>query len=469
MFHRYRSLSLAGALVSACFVVRGAAATYLVDSIAALQSQIDAAVSGDTITVKAGTYRTSAPIVVKCVGQAAAPITIAAESIGAVRIAGSNGFDVVKPAAYVVVRGFNFEHVAGRDTIRSGATHVRFTRNSFHCSGEGAEIDVAGDDAEIDHNEFHDKKVIGNMLSVTGSIPAEGQVARRVWVHHNFFHDYANAHENGAETIRFGRSFYSMSRGDGLIENNLFLRCTGENEIITNKSCANTYRYNTFLDSPGGELSQRHGNDCLIYGNYLRGTHGIRIFGDRHQVFSNYLEGNQIAIAIGNGDGEVADGSKLTCHDRPDHCVIAFNTLVNNRENFVMPDRARGLGATYTVFADNIIVGGGPAASIGKSAPYVSPSWVGNIVWKTDGPGDLPRAGYNPIDPQLVADARGVYRLRAGSPAIDAATGSFPLVAVDMDGQQRSGPKDIGADEFQSNEPIKAHLLAPADVGPQAP
>src|SRR5437868_11456157 len=54
---------------------------------------------------------------------------------------------------------------------------------------------------------------------------------------------------------------------------------------------------------------------CLIYGNYLKNTQGIRFSGDRHQIFSNYLEGNSIAITVCNGDGEVATGSQLTCHE----------------------------------------------------------------------------------------------------------------------------------------------------------
>ena len=447
------------------FSANAFAATYTVDSIAALQARLNSAVAGDTITLKAGTYTTTAAIVVDRAGAAGKPITISAQAIGGVEIAGTHGFEVVKPAAYIVISGFNFTHTAGHDTIATGADHVRFTRNTFHCSGEGAEIDVAGDDCEVDHNEFRDKAMIGNMVSVTGK---DAQVARRLWLHHNYFHDYANAHKNGAETVRFGRSFFSMSRGDGLIEYNLFLRCTGENEIITNKSCANTYRYNTFLDSPGGELSQRHGNDCLIYGNYFRNTQGIRICGDRHQVFSNYLEGNSIAITMCNGDGEVADGAQLTCHDRPDNCVVSFNTLINNKVNFQMNGRVKGLGATNTTFANNLIQGGGKAASISDTAPYTGAIWSGNLIWKTDGAGDLPVSGCITADPLLVADANGVFHLRSGSPAIDSAVGKFPAVIFDMDGQPRTDPKDKGADEFLSTPPATARLLTPADVGPNA-
>jgi len=443
--------------------INAVAATYAVDSVAALQSRIAAAVPGDVITLKDGAYVTAAALAVKCAGSADHPITIEAQTVGGVDLGGTHGFEVVSPAAWVVIRGFKFTHAAGHNTIAVGATHIRFTRNTFQCSGPGAEIDIAGDDAEIDRNEFRDKKLVGNMVSVTG---LGEQVARRVWLHHNYFHDYANAHQNGAETVRFGRSFYSMSRGDGLIEYNLFVRCVGENEIITNKSCANTYRYNTFLDSPGGELSQRHGNDCLIYGNYFRGTQGIRASGDRHQIFSNYLEENSIAITICNGDGEVADGAKLTSHDRPDDCVVSFNTLVNNKVNFQMGARAKGLGATNITFANNIIQGGGPAVSISKTEPYPGAVWQGNLLWQTASVGDIPASGYVTEDPHLATDGNGVFHLQAGSPAIGSAVGKYSAVVFDLDGQPRADPKDKGADQYLPTAPVTAHLLTPADVGP---
>jgi poly(beta-D-mannuronate) lyase len=436
------------------------AAMLRVDSLAALQSAIDAARAGDVIVVKAGRYETSGPLLVKCAGTTDEPITIKAAEIGAVELAGTHGFSVVAPAAHVIIEGFMFTHAAGTNTIGFGANQVRFTRNTFRCSGEGAELDVAGDDAEVDRNEFRDKAKLGNMLSATGK---GSQVARRMHVHHNYFHDYANAHGNGAETIRLGRSFYSMSRGDALVEYNLFVRCMGENELITNKSGGNTYRYNTFLESPGCQLTLRHGNECVVYGNYFRGTDGLRIFGDRHRIFSNYFEGNTLAINLGNGDGEVADGAQLTCHDRPDDCIIAFNTLVDNQVQYAMGGRKNGLGAQRTTFANNLIVGGGTVAKI--DGPNPGAVWTGNLLWETKGPGALPEKSYSIADPKLVRDAYGVWHLSPGSAAIDAGMGEFAFVAVDQDGQPRSGKLDIGADEL-SSAPAKARPLTPADVGP---
>jgi len=62
------------------------AASYAVDSLAALQSRIEAAQPGDVITVKDGTYVTTAALVVKCVGATDRPVTIEARTVGGVEI-----------------------------------------------------------------------------------------------------------------------------------------------------------------------------------------------------------------------------------------------------------------------------------------------------------------------------------------------------------------------------------------------
>ncbi len=436
------------------------AATRTVTSLAELQSAVNTAKPGDTVTLKNGTYTTSTTLTLARTGTADAPITIRAESVGGVILTGKAGFKFTSPAAYVTIEGFVLQHASGQTVIAAGADYCRFTRCTFECTGEGSYLVVTGDHAEVDRNEFRNKKTLGNMISVTG---IGAQVARRLWIHHNYFHDFAPAGGNGAETIRFGLSGLSMSTGAGLVEHNLFVRCIGENELISNKSCGNTYRYNTLLASPGAQLTLRHGNDCFVYGNIFRGTDGLRLFGDRHQVFSNYFERNTRAINLGNGDGEVADGAKLTCHDRPDHCVIAFNTLIENKITYQMDGRKAGLGATHTTFAHNLIQGGGPVATIG--GPNPAAIYVGNLLWKPGPAGDLPAAGFTTADPLLVADPRGIFHVSPGSPALGAATSGFPGVTVDQDGHLRPARPAIGADEL-SAAPGTARLLTPADVGP---
>src|SRR4051812_43240635 len=442
------------------------AATYMVTSISQLQTRINAAVAGDTIVLADGTYTTSAAITVNRAGTAAAPVMIAAESIGGVTINGTSGFVFASPAAYVQIEGFRFLHAAAMN-IPSGTNHIQILRNFFDLNiatgSDVSYINISGDDVEIGYNELANKNTLGEMLDIAGS---GTQVARRLWVHHNYFHDFVSPGGNGAETVRWGLSGLSLSTGNGLCEYNLFVRCNGENEMISNKSSGNTYRFNTVLDSPGGEISQRHGDNCFYYGNYMRNTSGIRVYGDNHLIFSNYLEGNAVGINMGNGDGDVHAGDPLTSHDRPDNNVVVFNTLINNSTQYQMGGRTGGLGATNTTFANNIIQGGTTAVSISTSAPYTNPVWSGNIIWNTTNIGDIPSSGYSNVDPLLATDANGVSHIQPGSPAVGTATGTYTAVTFDMDGQARpSTGKDKGADEI-SAAPATAWLLTTADVGP---
>ena len=392
-----RTAAIAPAVTIAAHLITGhaVAATHQVATLADLQARIDTAAAGDVIVLERGVYTATGPLRIARQGLPGKPIRIAAQSPGSVELAGTDGFDVVAPATHVEIDGFVFTHASGRTQIRPGATHIRFTRNVFECTGDGAYLTVAGDDAEIDRNELRNKRTVGNMIDVRG---AGSQVAQRVRIHRNYFHDFTSPGPgtNGAETIRFGLSGLSLSKGLGTIEHNLFVRCVGENEMLSIKSGSNVIRNNTLVDSPGAQLTLRHGNENEVSGNYLRGTDGIRIFGDRNRVSGNYLEANTGAIQIGNGGAEVADGAPLTSHDRPDDTQVTGNTLVNNTRNYFMTPREKGLGATRTTFSGNTIVRGGPAAAI--EGPYVAGIWRDNVVWQTD-PGALPSGSYRERQP----------------------------------------------------------------------
>lgn len=473
MHLKYSKLGWWTFAVLIAWAISAPGATFHVNSVSALTAQIENAVPGDIIIVSNGVYNSSAAINVTSVGTAANPIIIKAETVGGVEITGTKGFTLNRPAAYVTIEGFKFTH-AESINIGDGTSHCRLTRNIIELAiprkADVSYINIGGDDVEIDRNELRNKSTLGEMLDITGS---GGQVARRLWVHHNYFHDFTSPGGNGAETIRWGLSGLSLSTGSGLCEYNLFVRCNGENEMISNKSSGNTYRYNTVLDCPGAEISQRHGNDCLYYGNYMRNTQGIRVYGDRHQIFSNYLEGNSSGVNMGNGDGDVYHGARLTAHDRPDDNVVVFNTFINNTTHYQMGGRNGGLGSSNTVVANNIFQGGGSMASISGSAPYTG-SWTNNIRWNTSTAGNIPASGYVTVNPLLLADASGVLHLQPGSPAINAGRSAFDYygssvscsnLTTDMDRQPRDARPDIGADEF-STVPFGARMLTTKDVGP---
>jgi poly(beta-D-mannuronate) lyase len=438
------------------------AETITVSSLSALQSAINNASAGDIIILTNGVYTATSDIAINKQGTSAQPITITAQTIGGAEITGTGGFSIVSPAAYVVIKGFKFTHSASRAKMANGTSFCRWTHNIFQTPGDGEYLTLNGNDHEIDYNTFQNKNAMGRFIAVRGS---GSQIAQRLWIHHNYFFNFPfQGGANGAEPFQFGLSGLSLSSSNSVIEHNLFEQCHGENEMLSVKASAVTVRYNTIRDCPA-QFTLRHGNFCKVYGNYFINTPGLRIFGDDHVIYSNHFENCSLAINVGNGGAEVADGAPLTSHDRPDRVLIASNTLVNNTRNILQTPRTNGLGATFITVVNNIIQGGGPAAEI--SGPYTNPVWQGNIIFNTNGDGDMPASGYTTANPQLARDATGTFHLQAGSPAIGAATGSYPAVSTDMDGQSRTSPFDVGADET-STAPVTARILSPADVGHNA-
>jgi len=446
-------------LLNFMFAANLSARTIIVSTIAELQSAINGSKPGDIILLKNGVYVTSSDITVNVRGTALQPITIAAQEIGAAEINGTGGFNLVRPAAYIIIRGFKFTHVASKAKSGTGTSFCQWTRNIFETPGTGDYLTLAGSDHEVEYNTFQNKDSLGKFIAIKG----EGsQIAERLWIHHNYFKTHKNqGNRNGAEALQFGLSGFSLSSSNSFVEFNLFEDCEGENELISIKASRVTVRYNTIRNCPA-QFTLRHGNFNQVYGNYFINTPGLRIFGDDHLIHSNYFEDCSIAINIGNGGAEVADGAPLTSHDRPDRVVIVFNTLVNNKTNIVQTARTNGLGSTSITVANNIILGGGPAASI--VGTYTNPVWEGNIIFNTNGEGNMPAGSFKMVDPKLAKDANGEFHLQQGSPAIDASLGNYERVTTDMDGQPRKTRIDTGADE-SSEEPVKARILFPRDVG----
>lgn len=416
-----------------CILHSASANTITVSSITELQSAIAKAKPGDKIVVKDGTYTTTSDINISCVGTKEHPITITAQNFGKAEITGTGGFNLVSPSAYVIIRDFKFTHAASRAKSSSGSTFCRWTNNIFETPGDGEDLLIAGNDNEIDHNTFQNKNAMGRFLAIRGT---GSQIAERLWIHHNYFKSQKDqGGKNGAETLQFGLSGFSLSSSNSVVEYNLFEDCAGENEMISVKASAVTLRYNTIRNCPA-QFTLRHGNKCQVYGNYFYNTPGFRIFGDDHLIYSNYFEHCDPAITIGNGDGEVADGAKLTSHDRPDRILIALNILVNNKTNIVMQGRKNGLGATKVKIASNVIQGGNSAAAI--SGPYTDAVWEKNTIFNTVA-GDMPEGTYAVKDPNLVMDKSGVFRLPVNA--------SYML-----DGQQKI-------------EYVKTNALYPDEVG----
>lgn len=448
-------LGPAAALIAGLVLLPGeaTAATVRVSSLSALQNAVNSAKPGDRIELADGSYTASTAIQLKRSGTSTAPITVTAANTGRAEIRGATGFSFAGGVHNVVLQGFTLRH-GGSLSIPSDAHHIRLTRNTVQLSGDGNWVTVNGDDVEVDHNTFQNRSTAGVFLQVAG--PSD-DVAKRTAIHHNYFYNHTFGGKNGGESIRFGFSHKQSYSSGGIIEHNLFEKADGDAEAISVKASETTVRHNTIRDSKG-YIVLRHGNRNTVEGNLLYGPSGIRFHGNDHKITNNYVAASGgRAIVFGSGS-EADSGPASTGHDRPDRVTVAFNTVLGT--SAVIDSDGGAFKPKDCVVANNIIVGtGGPLVDMASGSTV---RYEGNIAW--GGNAGMPD-GYRAVDPGLVTDAHGISRLAAGSPAIDAATGSYPYVTRDMDLQARSGRPDTGADELGgSRKPLKK-----ADVGPSAP
>ena len=259
---------------------------------------------GDVIMLANGTWR-DFEILFTGNGEPGRPITLTAETKGQVVISGQSNLRLA--GSHLVVSGLVFRDgytptsavISFRRTKGEPANHSRVTETVIDRfnNPERHEIDfwvlMFGRHNRFDHNHVEGK---GN-LGVTMAVRLDGEENQRN--HHRIDHNYFGPRpilgSNGGETLRIGTSHYSLSDSLTVVENNVFDRCNGELEIISNKSGGNTFRGNLFLESRG-TLTMRHGNNAVIednvfLGNGVPNTGGIRVINKGHVVRNNYLHG----------------------------------------------------------------------------------------------------------------------------------------------------------------------------------
>jgi poly(beta-D-mannuronate) lyase len=203
----------------------------------------------------------------------------------------------------------------------------------------------------------------------------------------NYFGPRPRLGKNGGEIIRLGDSDTSLQSAACTVSENLFVQCDGEVECISNKSCDNRYLRNTFVECQG-TLTLRHGNRCLVEGNWFDGKHrkftgGIRIIGEDHQVKGNHLQGLEgdgarTAICVMNGIKDSPANGYLQVKN----AVVASNSIFDCKHSVligfadedvqaVMPPECR--------FESNAIrTRGAPAVELVE--PVASLKWVKNTV-----------------------------------------------------------------------------------------
>lgn len=441
-----------------------------------LEEALRASKPGDVVLLAEGDWK-DADLLAEAEGSPERPITVRARTPGRTVLTGRSRLRIA--GRHVVVDGLVFwscdttkDLIEFRKDPDRPARACRLTAceisgdTSGKDLGENRWVSLYGTDHRVDHCYLAGKANAGATLVVWVS-----EEPNRHRIDHNHFGPRPRLGKNGGETIRVGTSEVSLRESRTLVERNLFRDCDGEVEIVSNKSCGNVYRHNTFLNCQGA-LTLRHGNGCVVEGNVFLGdgkkeVGGVRVIGEDHRVFNNYFGGltgteTRSALCLMNG---IPD-SPLNGYSQVRRAAVAFNTFVGCRSNLVIGwvgEKPAGgiLPPEDCVFANNVVASPDGELLRVVSAPK-SITWERNLffgAWTPKGAAALT------ADPRLEPGEGGLRRPAEGSPLFGAGGGDFRYVVDDVDGQPRHGAPDLGCDQ-RSTSPVLRRPLAPADVGP---
>ncbi len=355
---------------------------------------------GDKITLANGVWK-DAELTFVGKGTAEKPIVLTVEEKGKVTLEGQSYLRM--GGEYLVVEGLVFKNgytptsevISFRKNKETLCNNCRVTECVIdnYNNPERFESDywvgIYGKNNRFDHNYLVGKRNVGVTLAVRLNT-VESRENHHL-IDHNYFGHHPIMGSNGGETLRIGTSHYSLTNSNTIVEYNYFDRCNGEHEIISNKSCQNTFRYNTFYECQG-TLTMRHGNETLVEGNYFFGngksnTGGIRIINETQKVINNYCEGLtgyrfRGALVIMNGvpnspinryfpviDSEASNNTFVNCDyiqlcagSDAERSAVPKNTVVNNNifynekkdDLFTVYDDISGISFDGNILSKNI-------------------------------------------------------------------------------------------------------------------
>lgn len=270
------------------------------------------------------------------------PITLRAETPGEVIIQG--GSDLKLGGEFLVVEGLFFtngsspsqaviQFAINDDTLANNSRVTNCVIKDFNKAQRDMPdlwVQFKGRYNQLDHCYLAGKSNTGPTVRV--DLAGNESIKNYHKINHNHFGPRPPKGGPSAETIQLGNSGTSMAPSHTLVANNLFDRCNGEVEVISSKTNFNEFRNNVFYKSEGS-LVTRHGNYCVVDGNYFIGDEtspnigGVRLIGTGHWVTNNYfynLRGKtfRAPLAVMNGIRRSAINRYIQVTD----VVVAYNT-----------------------------------------------------------------------------------------------------------------------------------------------
>lgn len=256
---------------------------------------------GTVIKLANGVWK-DVELVFKGKGTEENPITLTVEEKGKVTLEGASNLQIA--GEHLIIEGLVFINgftptnavISFRKNKNEIANNTRLTEcvidnyNNPERQVQDYWITIYGKNNRIDHNHISGKKNLGVTMIV--GLDTEDSRENNHKIDHNYFGPRPTFGNNGGETLRIGTSHHALENSNTLVASNYFDRCNGEHEIISNKSCQNTFKYNTFFECTG-TLTMRHGNETLVDGNVFIGngkpsTGGVRVINEKQTVINNY-------------------------------------------------------------------------------------------------------------------------------------------------------------------------------------
>ncbi|MBM1105773.1 DUF4957 domain-containing protein [Aurantibacter crassamenti] len=276
----------------------------LVKNVTEFEKMLKTAQPGDSIVLANGIWLDS-ELLFEAEGTAEKPITLTVEEKGKVTLEGNSNLRIA--GDHLIVSGLVFKNgytptnavISFRKNREEMANNSRLTEcvidnfNNPERQVQDYWVTIYGKNNRIDHNHISGKKNLGVTMIV--GLDTKDSRANNHQIDHNYFGPRPTYGNNGGETLRIGTSHHALENSNTLVESNYFDRTNGEHEIISNKSCQNIFKYNTFFECTG-TLTMRHGNETLVDGNVFIGngkpsTGGVRVINETQTVVNNYHYG----------------------------------------------------------------------------------------------------------------------------------------------------------------------------------
>lgn len=451
---RLASAVLAGLLFMAGLAAPAGAAEWPVAEPSDIRAAMRRAGPGDVLVMADGVWRNKS-IVFSGEGAIDNPITLRAQTPGKVILSGESTLWAM--GRHLVIEGIQFRDGGlGRSklnrlkqtpggpqsvvTIGPGSD-IRLTDcaiDAYNSPLEHRWVRLEGTDHEVDHCTFAGKT---NRKPVLNLYRPKSE-RHGHFIHNNYFAGRPPGDGNGFECLQLGTGLNADAIAGILVEHNLFARCDGEIEIISNKSGGNVFRGNVFRANRG-TLTLRNGHGNIVEGNVFYGdgveaSGGIRITGRDNRIVGNYLEGlwgTKLRSAITVMTGTKDSPGKRGGYNQVDGTLIADNILVNNSQGLsvgMLGEKYRR-GDVYPAIntsIENNLIAGAEGTPLALADDLSGITWRDNIIAGSPPPA---AAGIDGIhfadpDPTAVAAGRDAIRGRLSDIEVGASWSRVPLL-----------------------------------------